>query len=123
MRLELLHAGRKTVAVAILVLGMSLHPAATRAGERPIRIGEINTYSGIAAGFTLPYRQAIEMALDEVNAAGGLLGQFCLDLGEPWPAAEDLLQAFLKVFPHLWRDLQVSTGDVKLHGFTPPWPG
>lgn len=44
-------------------------------GERPLRIGEINSYSGIAAGFTLPYRQAVEMALDEVNAAGGLLGR------------------------------------------------
>ena len=99
MRLELLHAGRKTVAVAILVLGMSLHPAATRAGERPIRIGEINTYSGIAAGFTLPYRQAIEMARDEVNAAGGLLGRkvevlFRDDNGNPADAirhAQDLV--------------------------------
>jgi branched-chain amino acid transport system substrate-binding protein len=41
----------------------------------PIRIGEINSYSGIAAGFTQPYRQAVEMAVDEVNSQGGLLGR------------------------------------------------
>lgn len=43
--------------------------------ENSIKIGEINSYSGIAAGFTLPYRQAVEMAVDEVNAGGGLLGR------------------------------------------------
>ncbi|HSB77571.1 MAG TPA: ABC transporter substrate-binding protein [Candidatus Methylomirabilis sp.] len=43
--------------------------------QTPIKIGEINSYSGIAAGFTLPYRQAVEMAVDEVNGAGGLLGR------------------------------------------------
>ena len=43
--------------------------------ELPIKIGEINSYSGIAAGFTLPYRQAVEMATEEVNASGGLLGR------------------------------------------------
>lgn len=45
------------------------------AAEATIRIGEINTYSGIAAGFTLPYRQAVEMAVEEANARGGLLGR------------------------------------------------
>jgi len=68
-------------------------------GERPLRIGEINTYSGIAAGFTLPYRHAVEMARDEVNAAGGLLGRkvevlFRDDKGSPAEAirhAQDLV--------------------------------
>ena len=45
------------------------------AAQPPVRIGEINSYSGIAAGFTLPYRQAVEMAVEEINAAGGLLGR------------------------------------------------
>lgn len=62
---------------------------------QPIRIGEINSYSGIAAGFTLPYRQAVEMAVDEINAAGGLLGRkvevlFRDDKGSP---AEAIKQA------------------------------
>ena len=69
--------------------------------EGPIRIGEINSYSGIAAGFTLPYRQAVEMAVDEVNAAGGLLGRrvevlFRDDKGNPAEAikhAQELVAA------------------------------
>lgn len=60
-----------TTAMAPLLLALS----AGAAEPGPIRIGEINSYSGIAAGFTQPYRQAVEMAVDEVNAAGGLLGQ------------------------------------------------
>jgi len=40
----------------------------------PIRIGEINSYSNIPQ-FTTPYRQGWQLALDEVNAAGGLLGR------------------------------------------------
>lgn len=40
----------------------------------PIKIGEINSYSNMAQ-FTQPYRQGWQLALDEVNAAGGLLGR------------------------------------------------
>jgi branched-chain amino acid transport system substrate-binding protein len=57
---------------AAMTLGWVLSGACA---EQPIRIGEINSYTGIAAGFTLPYRQAVEMAVDEVNARGGLLGR------------------------------------------------
>lgn len=40
----------------------------------PIRIGEINSYSNIPQ-FTIPYRQGWQLAVEEVNAAGGLLGR------------------------------------------------
>lgn len=40
----------------------------------PIRIGEINSYSNMPQ-FTTPYRQGWQMAVDEVNARGGLLGR------------------------------------------------
>ena len=40
----------------------------------PIRIGEINSYSAIPQ-FTQPYRQGWQLAVDEINAAGGLLGR------------------------------------------------
>jgi branched-chain amino acid transport system substrate-binding protein len=40
----------------------------------PIAIGDINTYTGQAA-FTGPYRNGANMALEEINAAGGVLGQ------------------------------------------------
>ncbi len=57
------------------ILALFVFSASGWAQGPPIRIGEINSYSGIAAGFTQPYRQAVEMAVDEVNARGGLLGR------------------------------------------------
>ena len=48
--------------------------AQTPAAGAPIRIGEINSYSRMAA-FALPYRNAIQMAQDEINARGGALGR------------------------------------------------
>ncbi len=62
----------------IIMVGLGLWlcgSAPSAAAQTPIRIGEINSYTGIAAGFTLPYREAIEMAVDEVNSGGGLLGR------------------------------------------------
>ncbi|MCK8785326.1 ABC transporter substrate-binding protein [Roseomonas sp. NAR14] len=43
-------------------------------GGAPIRIGEINSYSSQPA-FLQPYRNGWNMALDEVNAAGGIGGR------------------------------------------------
>lgn len=40
----------------------------------PIKIGEINSYTRLPA-FTLPYRNGWELAVEEVNAAGGVLGR------------------------------------------------
>lgn len=55
-------------AAAVLALG---GPA--RAAD-PIRVGEINSYSGIPA-FTEPYRKGWQLAVEEINAAGGVLGR------------------------------------------------
>jgi branched-chain amino acid transport system substrate-binding protein len=64
-RRSLLLAGAATLAV----------PSIVRAeGAGPIRIGEINSYSAIP-GFTLPYRNGWELAVQEINAAGGVLGR------------------------------------------------
>jgi len=40
----------------------------------PIRIGEINSYTRLPA-FTVPYRQGWQLAVAEINAAGGVLGR------------------------------------------------
>ncbi|RVU15492.1 ABC transporter substrate-binding protein [Methylobacterium oryzihabitans] len=40
-------------------------------GGGPIRIGELNSYSRMAA-FAVPYRNAMQLAQDEVNKAGGI---------------------------------------------------
>ena len=52
-----------------------------------IKIGEINHYKRMAA-FAEPYKMGIELALEEVNAAGGVLGKplefiFRDDQGDP----------------------------------------
>ena len=50
-------------------------PSIVRAqGTQPIRVGEINSYSG-QPEFTLPYRNGWTLALEQVNAAGGVLGR------------------------------------------------
>ncbi|AWK86573.1 ABC transporter substrate-binding protein [Azospirillum thermophilum] len=43
------------------------------AAAHPVRVGEINSYTGLPA-FTIPYRQGWQLAVEEVNAGGGLLG-------------------------------------------------
>lgn len=88
------------VAVGWILAALALAPPTWGQGS-PIRIGEINSYSGIAAGFTQPYRKAVEMAVDEVNSGGGLLGRrvevlFRDDKGNPAEAikhAQELLAA------------------------------
>ncbi|MDH4464562.1 MAG: ABC transporter substrate-binding protein [Acidovorax sp.] len=42
--------------------------------QAPIRIGEINSYKAQPA-FLEPYRKGMELAVDEVNAAGGIAGR------------------------------------------------
>ncbi|MCW3477063.1 ABC transporter substrate-binding protein [Limobrevibacterium gyesilva] len=55
--------------------GMLAAPAIVRAqGSTPIRIGEINSYTAIPA-FTVPYRMGWQLAVEQVNAAGGVLGR------------------------------------------------
>ncbi len=50
-------------------------PAIVRAqGDVPIRIGEINSYTAVPA-FTLPYRSGWQLAVEQINAAGGVLGR------------------------------------------------
>lgn len=64
------------VATAILALVATALPAAA---EKPILIGEISSYSTVPA-FTLPYRNGWQLAVEEINAAGGLLGGRMLEV-------------------------------------------
>lgn len=55
--------------------GVLAAPALIRAqGAAPIRVGEINSYTAIPQ-FTLPYRKGWELAVEEINAKGGVLGR------------------------------------------------
>ena len=49
-------------------------PSIARAASAPIRIGEINSYTAVPA-FTLPYRNGWQLAVEQINAAGGVLGR------------------------------------------------
>lgn len=61
----------KHAAAAIAILGAA---SSLAFGAEPIRIGEINSYKAQAA-FLEPYRRGMEMALEQINAGGGLLGR------------------------------------------------
>lgn len=70
-----------------------------QAGAEPIRIGEINSYTRLPA-FTEPYKKGWQMAVEEINAAGGINGRLLEvisrdDAGKPGNAvkiAEELLK-------------------------------
>ena len=62
---------RRLVAAAIGAAAFALPPAA---GAQPIKLGELNSYKVFPA-FLEPYRKGMDLALDEVNAAGGVLGR------------------------------------------------
>ena len=68
---EFLTAAAAPVAAATLSAGA---PLAAWAQSGPIRVGEINSYKGQPA-FLEPYRKGWELALEEVNAAGGIGGR------------------------------------------------
>lgn len=49
-------------------------PMGGAGAAEPIKIGEINSYTRLPA-FTLPYRNGWQLAVEEINAAGGVLGR------------------------------------------------
>ncbi|EGP10243.1 ABC transporter substrate-binding protein [Bradyrhizobiaceae bacterium SG-6C] len=83
----------------VLVLGifMITQSVVAEAADE-IKIGEINSYS-TAASFTEPYRKGWQLAVDEINAKGGVLGKKLIviakdDAGKPADAitaANDLM--------------------------------
>ncbi|HEX6979069.1 MAG TPA: ABC transporter substrate-binding protein [Alphaproteobacteria bacterium] len=65
---------REFIAGAAATAALAGAPAIVRAQSATIKIGEINSYTAIPA-FTLPYRNGWQLAVDEINAAGGVLGR------------------------------------------------
>lgn len=88
----------------ILLMGLiflSNAPAASAADV--IKLGEINTYSKLTS-FTFPYRNGWRLALEEINADGGVNGQKIEvisrdDAGKPGEA--------IKIAEELWRKERV----------------
>lgn len=99
---------RETRILAALIAGaLALAGGEGRAAD-PIKVGDINSYSTMAA-FTTPYRQGAELAIDEINKSGGVLGRplaaiFRDDAGKPGNAVK------------IANDLVTSDGVVALTG-------
>ncbi|GAA4407636.1 ABC transporter substrate-binding protein [Quisquiliibacterium transsilvanicum] len=60
--------------IAAAALFASLAFCTSAAAQGTLRIGELNSYKAQPA-FLEPYRQGWQLALEEINAAGGLLGR------------------------------------------------
>jgi len=58
----------------VLAVLLILHPAAAMA-EPPIKVGIIDTYTGPPTTYTYDVRDAFKVAIDEINAKGGVLGR------------------------------------------------
>src|SRR5579862_2578802 len=67
----------KSLAAALSALGLIAGLTSISApghAQDTIKIGEINSYSGLPA-FTEPYRKGWQLAVEEINAAGGVNGK------------------------------------------------
>lgn len=62
---------KKSVATAVLCMSMV---AGVASAQETIKIGELNSYKTVPA-FLEPYKRAWELAVEEVNAAGGINGK------------------------------------------------
>ena len=61
-------------AILATAIPLAAVPASPAGAAEAIRIGELNSYTGLPA-FTVPYRQGWQLGLEEINAAGGVLGR------------------------------------------------
>src|SRR5271166_1057789 len=64
----------RVYAIAILAGAFSMSAMGPAAAQQTIKIGELNSYKSQPA-FLDPYKKGWEMAVDEINAAGGVLGK------------------------------------------------
>jgi branched-chain amino acid transport system substrate-binding protein len=62
------------VVSGLIVIAGLMGASAPGAAQETIKIGEINSYSALP-GFTEPYRKGWQLALEEINAAGGVSGK------------------------------------------------
>ena len=89
---------KNTILAAAAAFAIGLSSISAFAAGDTIIIGEINHYKRMAS-FTAPYKNGIELALDEINGAGGVLGKplefiYRDDQGKPGEAikiAEELM--------------------------------
>lgn len=90
---------RRTVLAGLTAAGLMLGAQGAWAQGEPVKVGELNSYSRMAA-FAVPYRNGMQLAQEQINAKGGVLGGRKLEIifrddgGTPGDAvrvAEELL--------------------------------
>ena len=64
----------RSLILAMLIGLAAAVPAVPGVAAEPIKIGDLNSYTSLPA-FSLPYRKGWQLALEEINAAGGVLGR------------------------------------------------
>jgi branched-chain amino acid transport system substrate-binding protein len=68
---------RRSILGALAAAGLAAlvpgSPVPAVAQSQPVKIGELNSYSRMAV-FSVPYRNGMQLAQDEINAKGGVLG-------------------------------------------------
>jgi branched-chain amino acid transport system substrate-binding protein len=69
-----MHVSRRGLSVAVAATIAALSGISPAVAQEPIRIGELNSYGRMAV-FAAPYRNAMQLAVDEINAKGGILGR------------------------------------------------
>jgi branched-chain amino acid transport system substrate-binding protein len=81
------------------LLCLALATVAALAEDGPVKVGELNSYGRFAA-FAVPYRNGMQLAQEEINGKGGVLGGRKLDIifrddgstpGDAVRVAEELL--------------------------------
>jgi branched-chain amino acid transport system substrate-binding protein len=65
---------RALVLTTLLIAAAAVADGATLRAAEPILIGEINSYTRLPT-FTEPYRKGWQLAVEEINAKGGVLGR------------------------------------------------
>jgi branched-chain amino acid transport system substrate-binding protein len=69
------HTAARSFCLLGLLFALFGPVGSTVAQENAIRIGEINSYSGVATVYTFPYKEGLMLATKEINDAGGVLGR------------------------------------------------
>jgi branched-chain amino acid transport system substrate-binding protein len=64
---------RWAVPMALAAWGLACASAPASAQGQPVKVGELNSYSRMAV-FAVPYRNGMQLAQEEINAKGGVLG-------------------------------------------------
>jgi branched-chain amino acid transport system substrate-binding protein len=90
---------RRIVLAALAMAGLGFASLPARAQGDPIKVGELNSYNRFAA-FAVPYRNGMQLAQEEINAKGGVMGGRKLEIifrddgsapGDAVRVAEELL--------------------------------